>query len=92
MGNFFWFRGDDKEAFSSKTTFSNQVDHKGVNQDKEEGVHSGTDILEDNDYGCQNNGIYNQHEFSHAEGSVFVKDASEDVCSSRSSTGIEDDP
>ena len=92
FGNFFWFGCNDKEAFSSKTTFSNQVDHKGVNQDKEEGIHSGTDILEDNDHSCQNNGIYNQHELSHTEGSVFVKDASEDIGSSSGSSSIEDDP
>ena len=92
FGNFFWFRGNDKEAFSSKTTFSNQVDHKGVNQDKEEGIHSCADILEDYDNSYQNNGIDNQHEFSHGEGSVFVKDASEDICSSSGSSSIEDNP
>ena len=91
LGNFFWFRCNDEEAFSSKTTFSNQVDHKGVNQDEEESLHGGTDILEDYDNSCQNNGIYNQHEFSHTEGSVFIKDASEDICSSSSSSSIEDD-
>ena len=65
---------------------------KGVNQDKEEGIHSCADILEDYDNSYQNNGIDNQHEFSHGEGSVFVKDASEDISSSRSSPSIEDDP
>ena len=92
FGNFIRFRSHHEKSFPCKASFTNDINNDGVNQDKEEGVGRNSEVLKDDQNSCQDDGIHNQHEASHRKRRVFIKNTSDDIGSSCSSSSIEDDP